>query len=64
MSPEAAVAVAAYRSEADDLRGTLDMSGSGRELADAGFAEDVRLAAELDATDLVPVLVDGAFVGR
>ena len=34
---------------------------SGRELATAGFAEDVDVAAELDASDVVPVLADGAF---
>ncbi len=34
---------------------------SGVELAGAGFAEDVEVAAELDVTDVVPVLHDGEF---
>jgi 2-phosphosulfolactate phosphatase len=61
-SPEAAAAIAAYRSAGGELLSTLEASSSGRELIDAGFAEDVRIAAELDASDVVPVLVDGAFV--
>lgn len=40
----------------------LRESASGRELVDTGFDEDVRIAADLDATDVVPVLMDGAFV--
>ena len=35
-----------------------------RELAAAGFAEDVRLAAQLDVTDLVPVRDDTDPSGR
>jgi 2-phosphosulfolactate phosphatase len=34
---------------------------SGRELASTGFADDVAIAVELDASGVVPVLVDGAF---
>nr|BFF19645.1 hypothetical protein GCM10025730_31660 [Promicromonospora thailandica] len=37
-------------------------SASGRELLDSGFADDVTIATDLDATDVVPVLMDGAFV--
>ncbi len=63
LSPEARAAVAAFRDASRDLPSALIESASGRELAERGFEADVRLAAELDATDLVPVLVDGAFVG-
>ncbi|MBL0886693.1 2-phosphosulfolactate phosphatase [Myceligenerans indicum] len=35
---------------------------SGRELVELGFDEDVTIASDLDSTDVVPVLVDGAFV--
>lgn len=37
---------------------------SGRELIDAGFAEDVEIAAELDSSTAVPVLVDGMFTDQ
>ena len=61
-SPEAAAAAAAY----DVVRGALPaaMAGcaSGRELSGAGFGHDVELAAELDADDVVPLLVGEAFV--
>ena len=35
---------------------------SGRELVEIGFPGDVEVAAELDASDVVPVLEDEAFV--
>ena len=63
LSPEANAAAAAFRGIRGKLSRILDESGSGRELAKAGFGADVELSADLDATDLVPVLVDGAFGG-
>ena len=63
LSPEARAASAAF----NDIRTTIEDAirgcGSARELTGRGFSADVELAAELDATDRVPVLVDGAFVG-
>jgi len=61
LSPEAHAAVAAFREAEGDLLGRLRASVSGRELIDAGFEGDLDLAAELDATTIVPVLRDGAF---
>ena len=61
LSPEAKTAAAAFRAARDDLLGLLQTSSSGRELDAAGFGADVAIAAQLDATDLVPVLRDGAF---
>jgi 2-phosphosulfolactate phosphatase len=61
LSPEARAAVAAYDAARVDLPGTLRNSSSGRELREAGFDADVEIAAVVDATDLVPVLVDGVF---
>ncbi len=61
LSPEARAAVAAFRDVRDDLAVAIGASASGRELVDDGFERDLPIAAELDATDLVPVLVDGAF---
>ncbi|HEY4752803.1 MAG TPA: 2-phosphosulfolactate phosphatase, partial [Candidatus Limnocylindrales bacterium] len=63
ISPEARAAVAAFHAAMDDLPATLLASVSGRELAEAGFAADVRLAATLDATSIVPVMRDGRFRG-
>lgn len=60
-SPEAVTAVAAYR--AARFPWDLRACSSGRELIGSGFGEDVDLAAQVDADDVVPVLTDGAFVG-
>jgi 2-phosphosulfolactate phosphatase len=63
LSPEARAAVGAFHAARARLATILRDSASGRELVEAGFERDVELAAEHDATDLVPVLVDGAFGG-
>jgi 2-phosphosulfolactate phosphatase len=57
LSPEAEAAALAFRG----LR-PLETCPSGQELVERGFAEDVRIAAEVDATSVVPLLVDGCFV--
>ncbi len=57
LSPDAEAAVAAFRS----LRPLQDCP-SGRELVDKGFAEDVRIASEVDVSSVVPLLVEGRFV--
>ena len=59
-SPEARSAVAAFRAEAEMDR-ALAQCGSGKELIERGFARDVRLAAELNVSEGVPVLVEGAY---
>ena len=54
-SPEAAAARAAYETSdsiPDDVRG----SASGVELVTSGFSQDVDVAVEIDASDVVPVL--------
>lgn len=59
-SPEARSARAAYEatpSLAEAVRGCA----SGLELVEAGFAQDVEIAVEVDTSDVVPVLTDGAF---
>jgi 2-phosphosulfolactate phosphatase len=60
-SPEARAAVAAFRDAAADLPATLAGCASGRELAARGHAADLRLAAELDVSRVVPRLSGGAF---
>ncbi|MEU4426843.1 2-phosphosulfolactate phosphatase [Actinoplanes sp. NPDC024001] len=61
LSPEAGVAVAAYRSVADDLPTALANAASGRELIVQGFRADVDVAGEAGASSVVPVLQDGWF---
>lgn len=64
LSPEASAAVAVFRAARDHLHEALGSAASGRELIDAGFAADVAIAAELDATDHVPELMSGGFRSR
>ncbi|MFI9175611.1 2-phosphosulfolactate phosphatase [Streptomyces lincolnensis] len=60
LSPEAATAATAYH-HTEDIKATVTTCASGLELTEAGFAEDVAIATELDASTTVPVLTDGAF---
>lgn len=62
LSPEARAAAAAVDTVADDLGRALHGCAGGIELDALGFGDDVDVAAELDRSDAVPVLVDGAFV--
>jgi 2-phosphosulfolactate phosphatase len=62
LSPEAAAAAAAFREARPRLESYLTRCSSGKELIERGFAEDVRLAAQLNASDTTPILVEGAFV--
>jgi 2-phosphosulfolactate phosphatase len=61
-SPEADAAVAAFPGDSPRLAVQLTRSSSGKELVERGFAEDVRLAAQFNASDSAPILVNGAFV--
>ena len=60
-SPEARVAVSAFRELRNDLGPALRGCYSGQELLERGFARDLELAAELDVSLTVPCLCDGAF---
>ena len=57
LAPEAEVAALAFRA----LR-PLELCASGTELVERGYAEDVRIASEIDVSTVVPVLVEGRFV--
>jgi len=61
-SPEAAMAIAAFESLGGVCGPVLEGSGSGRELIDRGFGEDVALAADLDGSTTAPRLQDGGFI--
>jgi 2-phosphosulfolactate phosphatase len=61
LSPEARLAADAFRAVEPGLADWMHACAGGRELAAAGFADDVDVAARLDAADVVPVLTGGAF---
>ncbi|HEX7681615.1 MAG TPA: 2-phosphosulfolactate phosphatase [Thermoanaerobaculia bacterium] len=60
-SAEAEAAAAAFERLCGQLADALRGSLSGRELVDAGWPDDVDVASELDADDLVPILDGNAF---
>ena len=61
LSAEARLAVATHDAVEDDLLDALRDCASGRELVDQGYAEDVDVAAGIDASAVVPVLEAGVF---
>jgi 2-phosphosulfolactate phosphatase len=61
LSPEARAAVGAFEAARPDLADRLARCGSGRELIAKGYAADVAMAAELDASPVCPLLRDGAY---
>jgi 2-phosphosulfolactate phosphatase len=60
-SPEALAAEAVFLAARDHLHDKLTACASGRELVERGYADDVRLASQLNSSSCVPRLVDGAF---
>jgi 2-phosphosulfolactate phosphatase len=60
-SPEAIAAIAVYAAAAAALLPFVAACSSGRELIALGYADDVEIAAHLDASETVPLLRDGAF---
>lgn len=60
-SPEASVAKAAWNCAKEDLGKFLESCASGRELTERGYQQDVRLAAELNASAAVPMLQEHAY---
>lgn len=59
LSPEARVCVGAFAGARATLAELLWECGSGRELRQMGFAEDVRHAAQLNLYEVAPVMRDG-----
>jgi len=57
MHPEVMAAASAF-----DSRSSLTEVPSGQDLVERGFVEDVRLAEEVDADDVVPILKNGRYV--
>lgn len=62
IAPEALAACAAHRAMLDDVPNALRGCVSGRELIDSGYETDVVIAAEVDISNLVPMLRDQQFV--
>jgi len=60
-SSEARLAAMSFQATGSELSTLLSESISGRELAAAGVPTDVRLASEVDVSEVVPVLADGVF---
>jgi len=63
-SPEAEMAIQAFRCFEGDPGRALSQCSSGRELTGRGFAKDVALAAELNVSRAAPWLKDRAFVNH
>lgn len=61
LSAEARSALSAYQDAAPFLPSLLRQCGSGKELIERGFSQDVDLASNLDVSHCVPTLVDGAY---
>jgi len=62
LSPEAEGAVAAFARFRRNLTETLFRCGSGKELAQRGFALDIELAADYAVSSVAPTLVNDRFV--
>jgi 2-phosphosulfolactate phosphatase len=61
-SPEALVALAAFRAVESELDNELRQCSSGKELIEWGFATDVMLAAQLNVSACAPLLVNDAYI--
>ncbi len=61
-SPEAEAAIAAFQQARNQLDTALGQCGSGKELIQRGFASDVELAASLNASNCVSLLLNGAYI--
>lgn len=60
-SPEAQAAEQLFLAFQERLESVLMECGSGKELIEKGFADDVRLAADLNISSSAPFLVEGAY---
>ncbi|GAB3872666.1 2-phosphosulfolactate phosphatase [Terrabacter terrigena] len=61
LSPEAEAAGTAWLTVEHRVDEALEACASGRELVEQGWPDDVAVAGELDTSQVVPVLADGAF---
>ena len=61
LSPEAKLAMAAFEGASANLIDHIDACSSGKEKAARGEANDLVIASELNASECVPILIDGAY---
>jgi 2-phosphosulfolactate phosphatase len=61
LSPEAALLATAYLNTGD-AAAAVTSCASGLELVTTGFPADVAIAAEINSSEVVPVLQEGAFL--
>ncbi|MFD9030036.1 2-phosphosulfolactate phosphatase [Streptomyces sp. NPDC059567] len=61
LTPEARAAATLWEATEDPVA-ELHRCASGRELYEYGYPQDVAVAAEVDTSETVPVLTDGAFL--
>jgi 2-phosphosulfolactate phosphatase len=61
VSPEAQAAIAVFEAAKADQAGMLRECGSGRELIERGFDQDVAMAADLNVSECAPLLTEGAY---
>jgi 2-phosphosulfolactate phosphatase len=64
LSAEARLAVAAYRGVRQSLRELMKQCGSGKELIERGFEQDVDLASEIEVSDCVSTLINGSYMNH
>ncbi|WP_308639757.1 2-phosphosulfolactate phosphatase [Paenibacillus silvisoli] len=64
LSPEARIAVGAFKQAEQDLPAVLLECSSGRELIEKGYEQDVRIASELNVSPIVPIYHNGAYTQR
>ena len=60
-SPEAAAAIAAFHEAERALLSIIASCASGRELIERGYAKDVEIAADYNASGATPMLADGVY---
>jgi len=63
-SPEAYAAKSSFLAAELELTNLLLQCGSGKELVERGYQEDVLLASELNVSSCVPTLLQGAYIGK
>lgn len=61
-SPEAEVCAGAFNSAEVRLKDLIWDCGSGRELRERGYEQDVQYCSQLNVTDVVPIMKEGRFI--
>lgn len=64
LSPEAQLASEAYQGLRQSLEQLIRQCGSSQELIERGFEQDVNLASQMNISDCVPTLVNGAYANH